>query len=235
VAQPMRSLRVWINSFIPGHLPGYTDRLTTGPRAGLTVLYGLAGGKEAYLTDQRMFSPALNVVSQMHSEALIDFKTSPAQLAQRHQCDFSMPLGDDGEPLEAPAADTSRMTVTMATSRTLSMHPVIARAVGVLPRRPGAPQEELFLYFSAKATLASERLAAHFGDLAYEGVAIIDPQRSAIEFHGNVHRFPAYEMYASVDEGAPVVVFRLSPPRGTGALDKVGPGMRVVKAAVSLA
>jgi hypothetical protein len=235
VAQPMRSLRVWINAFVPGHVPDYTDQLSTGPHAGQTVLYGLAGSKEAYLTDQRMFSSALDAASQMHSEALIDFMASPAKLAQWHECDFAMPLGENGEPPDAPPADVSRMSITMATAQTLSTHQAIARAVGMLPRRPNASADELYLYFSAKATPASEALAAHFGDLAFEGVAIIDPQRGTLDFSGSVHRFPAYEMYASANEGPATAVFRVSPPRGGDALHRVGPGMRPVKATVSLA
>ena len=235
MAQPMRSLRVWINAFIPGHVPDYTDQLSTGPHAGKTVLYGLAGSKEAYLTDQRMFSSALDAASQLHSEALIDFMASPAKLSQWHECDFAMPLGEGGEPPAAPPADVSRMAITMATVQTLSTHQAIARAVGMLPRRLNASAHELYLYFSAKATPSSEALAAHFGDLAYEGVAIIDPQRGSLDFSGNVHRFPAYEMYASVNEGPAVAVFRVSPPRGGDALHRVGPGMRQVKATVSLA
>jgi hypothetical protein len=234
VASPVRSLRVWINAFIPGHVPGYTDELTTGLHAGKTVLYGLGGGKEAYMTDQRMFSSALDASSQMHSEALVDFLASPAKLAEWHACDFSAPLAGEDGAAERQPADTSRMHVTMATQRTLSSHRDVARAVGVLPRRLDASAEEIYLYFSAAATPVCEHMAAHFGDITYEGVAIFDPPRSALAFHGEVHRFPAFEMYASVNEAAPIAVFRLSPPRGSQTLHRPGAGRRPIKAAATL-
>lgn len=231
MASPVRSMRVWINAFIPGHVPGYTDELTTGPHAGKTVIYGLGGGKEAYLTDQRMFSSALDASSQMHSEALVDFVASPAKLSQWHACDFSTPLDEQDDTARRPT-DVSRMHVTLATQRTLSSHREVARAIGMLPRRPDATAEEIYLYFSAAATPVCEKMAAHFGDIGYEGVVIFDPPRGVLEFHGDVHRFPAFEMYASVNEAAATAVFRLSPPRGAQTLHRPGAGRRPVKASV---
>jgi hypothetical protein len=104
-----------------------------------------------------------------------------------------------------------------------------------LPRRADASGDEVYLYFSCSATPACERMAAHFGDIHYEGVAIYDPRRDAIDFHGRIHRFPAFEMYASVNEGQAAAVFRVSPPRGSDAIHRVGAGTRPVKAAVALA
>ncbi len=233
--QAVRSLRVWVNAFIPAHVPGYTDALTTGPDAGKTVLYGLGDEKEAYLTDQRMFSSALDASSQMHSEVLVDFLSSPAKITQWHACDFSTPLRDaEGAEARHHAADVSRMRIAMATQRTLSAHRDVARAIGVLPRRMDASADEIYLHFAAAATPACEKMAAHFGDITFEGVAIFDPQRAALEFHGEVHRFPAFEMYASVNEAAATAVFRLSPPRGARSLHRAGAGRRPIKAAVTV-
>jgi hypothetical protein len=232
---PLRSIRVWINAFIPAHVPGLTDELTTGPHAGQTVLYGLAGGKEAYLTDQRMFAATTDAASQMHSEALIESLPSPARFSQWHECDFAMSLGPDGEPAPTPETDTSRMSVVRATPQTLSQHPEAARAVGLLPRRPGSQNDELYLYFSAKATPPCPRMAEHFGDIAYEGIAIVDLRRGTLDFSGTVHRFPAFEMYASANEGPAVAVFTISPPRGETALHEVGAASRAVKATVTVA
>jgi hypothetical protein len=232
--QPLRSLRVWLNAFIPAHVPGLTDELTTGPHAGKTVLYGLAGGKEAYLTDQRMFAATTDAASQMHSEALVESLPSPARFSQWHECGFAMPLGSDGEPAPEPETDTSRMNVVMATPQTISQYPEVAKAVGVLPRRPGPHGDDLYLYFRAKATPPCAQLAAHFGDIAYEGIAIVDLRQGTLDFSGLVHRFPAFEMYASANEAPPVAVFQLSPPRGSTALHEKGPASRPVKASVKL-
>jgi hypothetical protein len=234
VALPIRSLRVWINAFIPAHVPELTDELTTGPHAGQTVLYGLAGGKEAYLTDQRMFAATADAQSQMRSELLVESLPSPARMTEWHDCNFSMPLGPDGEPAAAGEVDTSRMKVEIATQQTLSAHPAIARAVGVLPRRAMTMGDELFVYFSAKATPPCPVMAAHFGDIAYEGVAIVDLRKGTLDFHGTVHRFPAFEMYAIANSGQPAAVFMISPPRGTDALHEKGPASRTVKGAVTL-
>lgn len=235
MAMPIRSLRVWINAFIPAHVPELTDELTTGPHRGETVLYGLSGGKEAYLTDQRVFTAAADAASQMHSEALVELLPGAPRLSAWHECHFAMPLGEDGEPLPSAEADTSRMRAILATPQTLSMNTEVARVVGMLPRRPGAAKDELYLYFDAKATPPCERMATHFGDIAYSGVAIVDTRRGTLDFSGAVHRFPAFEMYASANEGPAVAVFQISPPRGADALQAQGPSSRPVKATATVA
>lgn len=230
-----RSLRVWLNAFIPGHVPGYTDELTTGPHAGCTVIYGLGGSADAYLTDQRMFSSSLDAASQLHAEAAVDLMASPWRLNQKHHLDFAMPLGPDGEPMVAETRpDDSQLVITMATPRTLSTQRDLARAIGMLPHRGSASPDQVYLHFSGKVRPPAEKMAEQFGDLSYDGVAIVDVQQGTLEFQGAMHRFPAFEMYAQWDEATPVAVFRLSPPRGGDALQRSTGGPRPVRASVAL-
>jgi hypothetical protein len=109
----------------------------------------------------------------------------------------------------------------------------VAKAVGVLPMRPGSTAELFYLYFAGAATPPCAKMAETFGDIEYRGVVIFDRERGTLDFSGSVHRFPAFEMYATVNESAPVAVFRLSPPRGAGALDHGG-DLRPVKASIVL-
>lgn len=231
----LRSLRVWMNAFIPGHMPGYTDELTTGPYAGRTVLYGIGGRPEAYLTDQRMFSGTADATSQFSTLATIELQRSPMHCTHQPSYDFATPLGPDGEPLPADnEPDTSSMKVSLATPRTVSTNREISRAIGMLPMRPNASAEQLYLHFSGSVRPAAAAMAEHFGNITYDGVVLFDVTKGSLEFYGNVHRFPAFEMYASLNDGGAISVFQLSPPRGSQALHKPGSTTRPVKAAVSL-
>jgi hypothetical protein len=182
-----------------------------------------------------MFSGSADAASQLHTLALVELMASPVRCAQTHACDFATPLGPDGEPLPPDHdVDTSSMKVSLATPRNLSSNRELARAIGMLPLRPSASQEQLYLHFSGSVRPAAAAMAEQFGNIAYDGVVLFDLAKGSLEFYGNVHRFPAFEMYASLNEGTAISVFQQSPPRGSQALHKAGAGSRPVKASVSL-
>src|SRR5205823_14137965 len=62
----IRTVTVWLNAFIPDHLPGYTFQLpANSPFAGMTAIPGPAPA--CFLTDERTFDTGVAARSRMHS------------------------------------------------------------------------------------------------------------------------------------------------------------------------
>src|SRR5215211_2981390 len=53
----IRTITVWLNAFIPGHVPGITYPVPAGPYAGKTMIYNPIPGGDCFIGDQRDFSP----------------------------------------------------------------------------------------------------------------------------------------------------------------------------------
>jgi hypothetical protein len=257
---PIRSVRVWINAFIPGHVPGYTGGIASGPNAGLTVLYGVGPSPFGYLTDQRGFSPSLDAKCQMQSLARVDLTTARPKLSEWHRCDFSLPLGSsspgaaadwqaesipseqtagDSQADAADAAESRQMRVTLV-DRSSSQTAVAVRRLGPVAMhtraassRAGGSHEIIQLYFECSARLPCAVLAAHFGDIRYQGLVTIELAERSVEFNGTVHRFPAFEMYAALDNTPAQPLFRISPPRGDHALDRPAAAQRAARGRVT--
>lgn len=82
-------LAVWLNVFIPGDVPGYTERITSGQNAGKSAVRLPKAARASlfnlhkplgtgYLTDQRSFSSSMSASVRMQSLAWFDL--SPARL-----------------------------------------------------------------------------------------------------------------------------------------------------------
>jgi hypothetical protein len=93
---PIRSVKFWINAFIPRHIPGYTRAVPKGIHLGKTMIPGPQrpgfGARrievsDCYLTDQREFSNDIHAKSRLHSEFRIDFGGGMSTLTQWYNCD----------------------------------------------------------------------------------------------------------------------------------------------------
>ncbi len=64
----IRSIKFWINAFIPKDIPRYTRPVPGSPV--ITMIPGpvLVPGSDCYPTDQRGFSYEVHAKSRMHSE-----------------------------------------------------------------------------------------------------------------------------------------------------------------------
>ena len=70
--------------------------------------------------------------------------------------------------------------------------------------------------------------AAFVGDIDFNGTISIqfstaDPSTAAVAFSGLIEPFPAYEMYATANDGAGLPLFQIKPERGVGPADIIGP------------
>lgn len=55
-----------------------------------------------------------------------------------------------------------------------------------------------------------------FGDIDYVGMMVIDPVARSLAVDLKIGLFPAFEGYASINDGPAVTVFRYAPPAGFG-------------------
>ncbi len=232
----VRNIKVWVNAFIPAHIPGYTTDILSGEHQGQTMILGPPGPAGSFLTDQRSFENATDAQSQMHSAGSIKFNAPKPQLTQWHECQFTTQLrGDDQQQLisdERESGDASRMKFTLLPHPALVRNPEALRLMRTAPRRsgPSAPVDKrTYLFVDCRASFVSEKLANHFGDLHCRGLVTIDMVAKTADFNGQVGRFPAYEMYFSINDAPGVPIFRLSPQRGRTALEKTGSALRVIK------
>src|SRR5919108_1609130 len=84
--QEPRTVKVWINAFIPRQVPGKT-RPVPGATNGQTMLSGpVPGVSDCFCTDNRGFSRDIHASSRMHAELEIDLR-GPSENFQWHNCD----------------------------------------------------------------------------------------------------------------------------------------------------
>jgi hypothetical protein len=58
--------------------------------------------------------------------------------------------------------------------------------------------------------------------IEYKGDITIDIDARTLEFKGEIEPFPAFEMYASVNDESPVTVFQIMPEAGRSPFDLFG-------------
>ena len=183
----VQSVAVWLNVFIPWDISGMTVSVPAGPHAGKTALDGTA----LLLTDQRAFSNDPRANSRMHSYVTIDLAGSEPAVMATHRCDWAIMCDrEHGEVACRARAHTRRMTASLA-----SVDPVLVRlecvathpCLGVLPA---------------------------LEELEYRGTVTYRPDVGALAIDLMVGLFPAFEGYASINEGPAIVLFRQAPPAG---------------------
>jgi hypothetical protein len=209
-AREILKIRVWINVFIPGAIAGSILVPGKGPHAGKTMIPTLVG--LCFLTDQRSFSPSSSDSSRVHTEAEIDVQRN--ELATTERCDYTVEVNcDDGsEGCKEPASAQVQWS-DLTHSEDMRNFAVDVTAAASDPCALGAP------------------------DVDYQGriaVQLDDTRESAtISFNGLIEPWPAFEMYAQVDEGPAHSVFALPPLPGATPWGMFGAPNRPVMESVS--
>jgi len=227
----IKSIKFWINAFIPRDIPGYTMTVPGGPHAGLTMIPGpqtvevpipprpspylffqpartvRAGVSDCYLTDQRSFSNDIHAKSRMHSEVKLDFTGSIPILSQWHNCDLTTECDcEDGEVECKKTGSTSRMKFEL-----ISTGPPTTIRMDCAANNPCSPTSRLF------------------GDIDYKGLIRLDKATRSISLDIKIDQFPAFEAYATINDGAGVSLFTESPPSGNTVMNLPMPADRPIK------
>jgi hypothetical protein len=137
----------------------------------------------------------------MHSCLTVDFTGSTPVVAQVHRCDPTIMCEPHGDAAPRQArATTSRMTGVVS-----SVDPVV------------------LIRLNASASHPFPALTPGGGDIAYRGDIVVDRATRSVRVDLMVQLFPAFEGYASINEGPAAILFRQAPPPGVTEL-RLPPG-----------
>ncbi|MEM7082615.1 MAG: DUF3238 domain-containing protein [Pseudomonadota bacterium] len=194
-------LTVWIASFIPKEIQGYTRQVPGG--GGATMIPGPTPLNDCFHTDQRSFSEQANASSRMRTEVRIslnDFSLS----SQRHTCDATIECDcEDGDVECNEEANRSNLKVKNYLSNGSGCTFLIEGGAGNPCVLAGAPE------INWKILVAVKRNAEGNIEVMIESGSVVEP-------------FPAFEMYASLS-GRTQRIFATSPDDGSNPWDLYGP------------
>jgi hypothetical protein len=232
---PITSVKFWLNAFIPKEIPGYTRPVPGNP--GITMIPGpnapLVGAvarlqvegrgirpgvmpleitEYGYHTDQRTFSNDIHASSRMHSEARLDLRSRPPALTQWHHCDETLEYDAmSGNKVNRKVGSTTRMSFWMM---------------------PQIDPDSVMIEFKCAAHNPCAESSAILGDIDYAGTLRFYPRRRRLELDALIDDFPAFEAYATLNDGAGVTLFRQLPPSGNTVMNLPGPPRRPMRCAV---
>jgi hypothetical protein len=231
---PIRSVKFWINAFIPRDIPGYTRVVPAGPHRGLTMIPGPSPVSDCFLTDQRTFSNNIHAKSRMHAEVKVDVSNPTPTLSQWHNCDYTTECDcEDGDVECLKKGNTSRMSFsllpnpiqTSTSSRPRTM--LLPQTTISYPTGAPRPANQLIrIRMDCAASNPCSPSSRLFGDIDFTGTIEIDIVQRTIEFNGLLDQFPAFEAYATINDGAGVTMFQESPPTGNTVMNLPGKANR---------
>ncbi len=197
----IRTVKLWIKAFIPNTyeravpLPGADD--------GKMMVSTLWLVNRWFLTDQRGFSSDIHAEARMHSEIEIDVAKG-RETYQFHHCYDTVEVDSvTGAEKCRAQGDTDNMRFYDCS---------------VTPDR---------LCYTIKLKAGSRNPCVKVGainlapNLDYLGSITItvdtaDPSKAVVAFSGKVEKYPAFEMYASANNGEPQTLFQIDvAPRGS--------------------
>jgi len=231
---PIRSVKFWINAFIPRDITGYTLAVPGGPHRGKTMIPGPNLASDCFLTDQRTFSNDIHAKSRMHAEMKVDFTTPTPTLTQWHNCDYTTECDcEDGDEECHKKGDPSRMSFSLQPNpirtATSSRPGTILFPPTIIHYPTGGPRpanEFVRIRMDCAASNPCAPTSRLFGDIDFNGTIEIDTVQRTIEFDGMLDQFPAFEAYATINDGAGARMFQESPPPGNTVMNLPGPANR---------
>jgi hypothetical protein len=209
-----------MKAFIPANIepsaivPGY------GEHAGKVMLPSPGPINRCFLTDQRDFSDSIDAHARMHSEIEFDMLQGSI-IHQYHQCFETIEVDcDTGDEKCRQSADTKDMRFHSLQISDGGNHLTIALE--------GSTRNPCMQIASMKVS----------PNLDYSGTVTIEmdaERRSAtVGFEGMIEIYPAFEMYVSVNGGAPETVFRAPVVPGSTPVDLVGGPARPISRSVQV-
>ena len=197
------ALKIWICSFIPKDIAGYTSVVPNGD--GKTMISGPLPTSDCFLTDQRTFMNSPTASSRTRSTVEIDTTTMTLNM-QNHHCDNTVEVDcEDGDEECNETPDSSKLKITGFTSSGSKCSFVFEGGAGNPCVGPVAPDIDWLVNVTVEKQGGSVSVELGAGSLV----------------------FPAFEMYASLN-GATKQIFQRSPDPGATPFDLVGPPNKAV-------
>ncbi len=202
----IRTVKLWIKAFIPNDYERATVVPGSGAHAGKTAITDLWLLNRCFLTDQRGFSSDIHAEARMHCEVGIDIAKG-RESYQFHHCYDTIEVDCKGGHEKCRAQGNTKDM-----------------------RFNGFVVSEDKQRFTLKIDAGSKNPCVKIGPLAvspnldFSGeitVSILeDPTRAVVTFEGRVEMYPAFEMYASANDGEAQTVFQIgvAPEAGIGQI-----------------
>lgn len=207
-SRTIRTIKLWIKAFIPGTYEQVALVPPGGAHAGKTMLTSSRLVSRTFLTDQRSFSADIHAEARMHSEIEIDVDKG-RETFQFHHCYDTVEVDPrTGEEKCRAQGDTSDMRFyDFKVAPDQRRYTVRIKAGSKNPC----------------VKIGALNLAAN---LDYEGGITItvgdDPSTAIVTFSGKVEKYPAFEMYASANNGEPQILFQVGVAPNADAGDLPG-------------
>jgi len=178
---------------------------------------------EFYAGDNRDFSSEIHAPYRMHSEVEIsNLGANPHITLQWHDCGASHGIdGNTGAEIEAAKAGADRMSFSNLRGDATT-DPIAGVDVDPNPNLVQIDYDGA----AAMPLLPSPDIDMNF-------TFRIDPVAATVAFTGKVDEFPAFEIYAAVDNGPPQTLLQLMPSPGKSPTDLPGDADRPVSGSVS--
>jgi hypothetical protein len=225
MAVPIRSIKFWINAFIPANIPGYT--MPVPGRGGETMIPGppepgVSAGAGAgwygyvpyayayayptltsygYHTDNRTFNNDIRASSRMHCECTVDMSLGQPVMTQYHRCDQTIAYNKaDGSIAKTGYGEIKRMGFQLSSID----RDTVRIKMKYASSNPCVPP--------------SKRIA----DINFFGDILIDFGARFLMSTVFLDNFPAFEAYATINDGAGVKLFHRMPEKGSTVVSLVG-------------
>jgi hypothetical protein len=191
----IRTVKLWIKAFIPNDYVGAVPVPGSGAHAGKTMLNMSWLVNRSFLTDQRSFSSDIHAEARMHSEIEIDVAKNK-ETYQFHHCYDTIEIdANTGDEKCRAQGDTDNMRYHDFKISTDRRH------------------------YTVKINAGSKNPCVKIGrvkltpSLDFEGTITVfvedDPSKAVVTFNGKVEKYPAFEMYATANDGDPQTVFQI--------------------------
>ena len=206
---PAKTIKIWFKTFIPQDVAGSV----TVPGAGDQTMLPTGPIDRCFLTDGRDFSDDVDAEARMHAEIEIDL-TTKVMLKQLHKCYATTEVDcQTGEVKCVDYGDTSHMA--------WKNYKVTAEDV-ITVDLVGSSHNPCMKIAGVDVS----------PNLDYNGTLTVMPLDAdagvSVAFNGSIETYPAFEMYASIDDGAAQVVFREPVMPGATVLNLTGaPGRKI--------
>ncbi len=218
-----KTAKAWINSYIPGEIPGFTLTVPAGEHAGETMIPGpVPGVSDCFLTDQRGPSSDIGASSRIHSELESNLYTGvPTPNSPYHRCFPTVEVN-----CEQGTVDCTKESSTANVHATAVLTP---DANG-----PGAPR--LTMTFTGAASNPCFTGAPDI-DYSIKVVFDVNPDRETgtLSFQGVADRFPEFEMYYALNNGPVGTIFVKTLAPGATPFDLAAPPEPLAGGSLSIA
>lgn len=143
----------------------------------------------------------MNAKSRMHCEARIDLRGLVPVLTEYHNCDWTTECDcEDGEEECKNKGGTAGMKYTL---------------------RP-ATKGRVELWLKANAWNPCSPSSAIGGEIDMQATFLMDLEARTLRMTAVIDSFPAFEAYATVNDGAGVEIFTRRPPKGNSVMSLPG-------------